>query len=114
MIKENLKALCIKRGTTFSKLEKELGFSNGSLAKGDSISAERLMKIAQYFNVSMTSIIAPVDENGMKDEKEQLEYQNELLKHRAMILEKINEHYDEIIKLKEEVTKIDDFLFVSK
>ncbi len=52
---ERLKALCELRKTNFSKLEKELGFSNASIKKSrtDTISAMRLKILADYFNVSM-------------------------------------------------------------
>ena len=48
-----IRTLCTKNGLSIKKLEKELGFSNGSLAKSATIKAERLQKIAEYFNVSV-------------------------------------------------------------
>ena len=49
---DTLKRVCTERGTSVSKVEKDLGFSNGSLAKGVP-RADRLHKIAQYFDVPM-------------------------------------------------------------
>lgn len=56
---DRIKSLCVAHKTNFSNLEKELGFANGSLAKSkeDKISADRVRKIAEYFNVSMEYIL---------------------------------------------------------
>lgn len=48
-----IRALCTKNGISIKTLEKELGFSNGSLAKSATIKGERLQKISEYFNVSV-------------------------------------------------------------
>lgn len=55
MILDKVKTLCNATGISLNKLEQELGFSQGSLGKmGDSIpKADRLYKIADYFNVPM-------------------------------------------------------------
>lgn len=52
---ERIESLCKSRNTNYSKLEKTLGFANGSIKKSkiDTISAIRVKKIADYFNVSM-------------------------------------------------------------
>lgn len=49
---EKVRILCDERGTSVKQLEKDLGFSNGSLAKGIP-RADRLRKIAEYFDVPM-------------------------------------------------------------
>lgn len=56
---ERLEALCRAHGTNFSKLEKSLGFANGSIKKSDVgvIRADRVKKLADYFNVSMEYIM---------------------------------------------------------
>lgn len=56
---ERLKSLCKSRNINFSRLEKELNFANGSLAKSkeDKISAMRVLALARYFNVSMEYIL---------------------------------------------------------
>ena len=49
---EKIRELCVKKGISLKSLERQLGFSNGSLAKSATIKAERLEKIADYFEVS--------------------------------------------------------------
>lgn len=55
MILDKVKTLCKSRGISINRLEQELEFSQGSLGKmGDSIpKADRLHKIAEYFDVPM-------------------------------------------------------------
>ena len=50
---EKIKTLCKERGITITGLERELGFANGYIkgAKDGKISAERVMKIGDYFGV---------------------------------------------------------------
>ena len=51
---ERIKELCKERGIAISRLEKDLGFANGyfgGLKKG-SLPADRLQKVADYFDVS--------------------------------------------------------------
>lgn len=55
---EIIKELCKQNGTSIKSLEKRLGFSNGSLAKSATIKAERLQKVADYFNVSVDYLIS--------------------------------------------------------
>ena len=52
---ERFETLRKKRGISQGKLEKELGFSNGSISKwkNSTPTAERLQKIADYFGVSV-------------------------------------------------------------
>lgn len=52
---EMLKTLCKSRGISINKLEQELGFSQGSLAKIDTSvpKADKLYAIAQYFGIPM-------------------------------------------------------------
>lgn len=51
---ENIKAECTKKGVRISQIEKELGFSNGYISKlkRETVPAERLYKMAEYFKVS--------------------------------------------------------------
>lgn len=53
---DNIRTLCAKRGMTIASLERELGFSNGSLAKPSVLPSDRLYKIAKYFGVTMDCI----------------------------------------------------------
>lgn len=53
-----IRLLCKERGTTFSALEKTLGFANGSIAKTDEkTQSGRLLAIANYFDVSMEYLL---------------------------------------------------------
>lgn len=49
---DTLKKICIENKTSVSRLEKDLGFSNGSLSKGIP-RADRLYKISQHLNLPM-------------------------------------------------------------
>ncbi len=56
MLYENLKELCKEKGIALTALEQKLGFGRGSLGKtknGTMPSAERLQKIADYFDVTV-------------------------------------------------------------
>ena len=57
---EQLKDLCANEGISVSKLEKDLGFSNGSLSKGIP-NAQRLLKIADYFDLPMEYFVGDED-----------------------------------------------------
>lgn len=50
---EKIKNLCISRGTSIKQLEKDLGFSNGSIAKNGIPNSMRLYKISKFFDVPM-------------------------------------------------------------
>lgn len=53
MDRQILENLCKSRNTSISALEKTLNMSNGSLKKGGRINCDRLLQIANYFDVSM-------------------------------------------------------------
>lgn len=61
MMLDIIKDLCNSRGISINKLETELGFSQGSIGKmGDSMpKADRLHKIADYFDVPMEYFFDP-------------------------------------------------------
>lgn len=50
---DKIKDLCALKHTTLHKVERELGFANGSLAKSGikKISYDRIKKLAKYFDV---------------------------------------------------------------
>lgn len=58
---ERISALCKENGTTVTNLEKELGYSNGSLAKAKDIPSSRILDIAVRFNVSTDFILTGND-----------------------------------------------------
>lgn len=58
---EIIKELCERHGTTIKSLEKELGYSNGSLSKATKIPADRVLDISRRFNVSMEYIMGKAE-----------------------------------------------------
>jgi transcriptional regulator with XRE-family HTH domain len=72
---ERVKAICKERKIAISKLEKDLGFSNGyisQLRKG-SFPADRLMAIAEYLGLSVDYLAT-----GDNEKKPALKNENEL------------------------------------
>ena len=67
---EKIRLLCKERNVTITGLEKELGFARGSLCKIDKNkpSAEKLQKLADYFDVPIETFINPVQTSGQKKE----------------------------------------------
>lgn len=63
---EKVKACCKKRGITIYRLEKDLGFSTGSISKWGSTapSVNKVKAVADYFNVSIEELL----EGDMKNE----------------------------------------------
>ena len=66
---EVISRLCNDRNLTIASLEKELGFSNGSIGKlknGGSMSFKRLQMVANYFGVSVDTFTSHVDEEEIR------------------------------------------------
>ena len=63
---DTIKKLCKGHGITVTGLEKELGFARGSLCKVDTNkpSMEKVQKIADYFNMSVSRLVEDSDEEG--------------------------------------------------
>ncbi|WP_295234943.1 helix-turn-helix transcriptional regulator [Veillonella sp.] len=59
MIFEVVKQLCDDRNISINKLEKALGFGNGTISawKRSSPSVDKLLKIANYFNVPLETLL---------------------------------------------------------
>jgi len=57
--------LCRFNGTTISELEKNLGYSNGSIKKSSSqtIRSDRVAEIAEHFNISPTYLLSDMNYN---------------------------------------------------
>lgn len=62
MIYENVKRLCTVRGTTICQAEKDCGIGNGVIGKwrnrGVAPSVTNLLKLAQYFGVTVDELLA--------------------------------------------------------
>lgn len=48
---DNLRKYCEKHHIPISRIEKDLGFSNGSLAKAKTIKDDRIVRICDYLNI---------------------------------------------------------------
>ena len=59
MITENIEMLCKKNGISVSGLEKTLGFGNSTISKwaNSSPTAEKLIAVSDYFNVSIDYLL---------------------------------------------------------
>lgn len=66
MIYERIRTLCKEKGYTITGMEKDLGFSKGSLSKIDKSnpSQDRVLKIANYLGVSPESIMTGKNADG--------------------------------------------------
>lgn len=64
---ERIEKLRKQRNISQGKLEKELGFSNGSISKwkNSSPTPERLKKLADYFEVSVEYLMTGKEESGL-------------------------------------------------
>lgn len=63
---ERIESLRKDAGISQGKLEKELGFSNGSISKwkNSTPTPDRLQKIAEYFNVSLEYLMTGKEKEG--------------------------------------------------
>lgn len=98
MDKKYIYELCEQHKISVSELEKTLNMSNGSLRKDGDIKSERLLAIADYFDVSMEYLLRGIDSKGIKIDGNSL-----MLLH---YFEKLSEREQElIIKLTAEMSK---------
>lgn len=69
---ERVKAICKERKIAISKLERELGFSNGYIAqlRKGTFPAERLADIAEYLSVSTDYLLGKETKNAPTGEGE--------------------------------------------
>lgn len=59
MIFDNIKALCKKRGTNISQLERDVGLANATIRRwsNSSPTVENLKKVADYFGVTVDELL---------------------------------------------------------
>lgn len=62
MIYTKVAQLCKQRGISISKLEKEVGIGNGTIGRWEKSSptVESIKKVADYFGVSVDSLISAI------------------------------------------------------
>lgn len=70
MLYNNVKALCENKGITVGRMEKALGFSNGSICKwnDNEPSISKVQKVATYLGVSIEELLSS-GEKGYKKMK---------------------------------------------
>lgn len=61
---DKIKKLCDERGISLKQLESVLGFGNGSLAKSKTIKSDRILELANFFNVSTDYLLKEDAELG--------------------------------------------------
>ncbi|QLQ50932.1 helix-turn-helix transcriptional regulator [Lactiplantibacillus plantarum] len=68
-LKTKIKDLALSEHITIAELERTLGFANGSISKWDkqSPSADRLQKVANYFDVSADYLLGNTDKKHYYD-----------------------------------------------
>lgn len=101
---ERLTKLMNERGLSQGKLEKELGFSNGSVSKWAKSmpNADRLGKLAKYFNVSVEYLKDGEEPKFSKDRailEVQITEDAELMKRLKKYMELSQEKKDLIINM---------------
>lgn len=69
---ENIQTICKNHGISVPKLEKEIGLGNGAIYKWSisSPTADKLQKVADYFNVSTDYLLGRADPVTPVDEPE--------------------------------------------
>lgn len=101
-----IKQLCKEKGISISQLESDLEYGNGSLAKAKSMSADRMFKIAQYFNVSMEYLMTGKTIQEADDEIAIIRQQQSILLEISKINESMSEAYKTLDKCKDEIAKL--------
>lgn len=66
---EKIKSLAKKKGVSINQVEKTLGFSSSSISKWDvsTPSADRLAKVAKYFDVPFEDLLESEDDDDVKN-----------------------------------------------
>lgn len=100
-----IKDLCEKEGISIAALEKEMGFSNGYIARTKkALTSDRLYDIARRFNVPMEYL--------MTGEMERVDAETAKLERKRLVLMEINEQNRKIVELYKELaaaqSRLDD------
>ena len=110
-----IKQLCKERNISIAQLEQALDYGNGSIAKSKgNMSADRMFKIAQYFNVSMEYLMTGKTIQEADDEIAIIRQQQSILLDISKVNEKMAAAYktldqckDEMVRLKSEYNKLE-------
>ena len=110
-----IKQLCKERNISIAQLEQALEYGNGSIAKSKgNMSADRMFKIAQYFNVSMEYLMTGKTIQETDDEIAIIRQQQSILLDISKVNEKMAAAYktldqckDEIARLKSDYSKLE-------
>lgn len=101
-----IKQLCKNRGITITQLENDLSYSNGSINKAKSMSADRLYQISQYFGVSMEYLMTGKTITETDDEIALLRQQQSILMEISKINQTMTAYYKEIAKCQDKLTEL--------
>lgn len=79
-IKERIAILAKENNTTIRNIEETLGFGRGTISRwsDSSPSIDKLLKVANYFNVNVNVLINDIEEQGYYDDPEVAAYAEEL------------------------------------
>ena len=63
LLLENIKIKCIRKHISVAALEREVGFSNGTIGKWENSSPkiDKLQKVADYFGCTVDELLAPYE-----------------------------------------------------
>lgn len=102
-----IKQLCKERNISMAQLEQALDYGNGSIAKSKgNMSADRLFKIAQYFNVSMEYLMTGKTIQEADDEIAIIRQQQSILLEISKVNETMAGAYKTLDKCKDEIAKL--------
>ena len=101
-----IKDLCKSKGTSLKALEKELGYSNGSLSKAKVIPSDRILELSKYFHVSMEYLMTGKEELKESDPELTARDERDIAKDLYNIMSKIRSGDDGPLRYNGEV--IDD------
>ena len=102
-----IKQLCKERNISIAQLEQALDYGNGSIAKSKgNMSADRMFKIAQYFNVSMEYLMTGKTIQEADDEIAIIRQQQSILLEISKVNEKMSAAYKTLDQCKDEIAKL--------
>lgn len=102
-----IKQLCKDKNISIAQLEQALDYGNGSIAKSKgNMSADRMFKIAQYFNVSMEYLMTGKTIQEADDEIAIIRQQQSILLEISKVNELMADAYKTLDKCKDEIARL--------